>query len=229
MRALLVCAAPVEGSARIVADLARHHELVVGVDGGAALCDEAGVVPGLVVGDIDSLDSTAASALIATGVELRRFPADKDVTDLDLAIGAARDAGASRITVTGCLAARLDHTLATIGSLARVPELWPVAVEPHVRAWVLSAEHRSGIELEGRGATVSLLPVLGPCTVSCIGMRWPLDSATLEPLGSLGVSNVIVADSASVRLHAGTLLVLSEPLAGAPSATDCDLRHIFDA
>lgn len=206
--ALLVCAAPVLGSEQLVAELAAGVDIVVGVDGGAAVCLRAGVVADLVIGDLDSLDPDSLARLEAEGVAIETYPSEKDDTDLDLALRVVRSRGVDAATVTGAFAGRLDHTLAAIGALVRAEDLRPVIREPDQIAWVLSGEHRSRHPLTEIGATVSALALNGPAVVSFTGVRWPLDRAVLGPLSSLGVSNLVVADPARFTVHEGTVLLV---------------------
>lgn len=208
--ALLVCAAPVAGSEEVVSALAPGLDLVIGVDGGAAVCERAGVVPDAVVGDLDSLDARIISQLQRAGVELVVFPPDKDMTDLDLALSEARTRGVERVVVTAAFAGRLDHTLAAVGSLLRAASMWPVVAEPRMSAWLLHDFHRHSVVLFGPGATVSMLALGGEAVVSCAGVRWPLHRATIEPLASLGVSNVVTSERASFTVHEGAVLLVSE-------------------
>lgn len=218
--ALLVCAAPVTGTEVLLAKLGPRADLVVGVDGGAAVCLRAGVVPDVVVGDLDSLDASALRELESRGVPIEVFPSDKDLTDIDLAFDVARSRGADRVLVTGAFAGRLDHTMAAVGSMLRGADLAPMAVEPRMSAWVLTATHRDTLELEGPGTTVSMLAIAGPAIVSSTGVRWPLDNAVLEPLSSLGVSNTVAAARASFRVHEGAVILVSEAVDYAQQATE---------
>jgi thiamine pyrophosphokinase len=73
----------------------------------------------------------------------------------------------------------------------------------------MSAGGRTIVEFHAMGATVSLFAFGEPATVTCRGFRYPLSEATLSPLSSLGVSNVVTADEATVEVIEGTLLVLT--------------------
>lgn len=218
MRALLVCAAPVPGSAGLIAELAPAHELVIGVDGGASLCAEAEVVPNLIVGDLDSLGDEAARTYERQGVEVVRFPTDKTRTDLDLALDAARSAGANSVTVTAASAGRLDHTLAMTGALLRNLDLAPCIEEPELRGWLVAADGVTTLSLLGRGSTVSIFALDGTATVSCSGMRWPLSHHCLECLSSEGLSNLLDAPEGLIEVHRGRILVLSSLVEDVPPA-----------
>lgn len=220
MRILLVCAA-VPSSPGHVAELAAAVDAVFAVDGGASACLSAGVRPDLVVGDLDSLDSASRLVLKADRVPFDTYPADKDVSDLDLALQRARTLGASEVIVTGAFSARLDHTLVALGSLARACDLQPVISEPELSGWVLCSAERSSVHVAGAGATISILPLLDSALVSATGVRWPLEGFRLQPLSSLGLSNVVGAGVATISVSEGTAVILS-PLVGERIAQQVD-------
>jgi len=224
MHGLLVGAAPNPELAGLLARLAPRADLVVAVDGGGVACRAAGVTPQFVVGDLDSLDPGTVAEFRATGVEILSFPAEKDESDLDLALSAAARRGVTHVTVAGVVGARFDHTLASLCSLARRSELHPEIAEPDFSAWVMSAEHTFAIEMEGEGATISLTAVLETASVSISGVRWPLAKHELAPLSSLGLSNVITGERARVEVHSGSAVV-SAPRVGSARVAKCVARH----
>jgi thiamine pyrophosphokinase len=106
---------------------------------------------------------------------------------------------------------RLDHELANLLLLASRHsdanrELRIVRGSTCLRA--LHPGQRLRIEARP-GSLVSLLPVGGDAAgVATSGLRYPLRDETL-PMGSTrGLSNVVVAEPASIQLRAGTLLVI---------------------
>lgn len=218
MNALLVCAAPAPGASELVGRLASAADLVIAVDGGGAVCREAGVLPDILVGDFDSLDGALLDEFVSEGVRVIEYPAHKDVTDLALALDVARREGVDRVTVTAASTGRLDHTLAVAGTLVAATDLQPRLREPELRGWVVSTALGSRLTLKGVGATVSVLSPGWSATVSIRGVRWPLAKADLAPLSDLGMSNVITdAAGAVIEVHAGTVLVLSPHVDVAPA------------
>jgi thiamine pyrophosphokinase len=220
VRALLVAAAPVAGAADLVAQLATAVDLVIAVDGGGAVCLEAGISPDVVLGDFDSLAPDDLARLTNGGARAVAFPAHKDRTDLELALDEARARGAHEVVLTCATSGRLDHTLAAIGALATNADLRPVLAEPDVTGWVLSSHGRRSLTLDGREATISLLAWAETAVVSASGLEWSLDAFELHPGSGLGVSNTIVSpEGATVAVSKGTLLVLAPGDAGRPRAT----------
>ena len=78
----------------LIRKVAGRADLVVAADGGARHALEAGVIPDLVVGDMDSLGDELALEAERRGASLERHPASKDKMDGHLAVVAARRLGA---------------------------------------------------------------------------------------------------------------------------------------
>lgn len=208
MRALIVCASPEPLDAHRLRALACDHDLLIAADGGCAAMSAAGIVPHLVVGDLDSVGSLDRAWLEKHGVALEAHSPRKDVTDLDLALDAARRRGADAVTVAGALGGRLDHELAALGSLMRASDLRPHLVAPRCDAWLLANGGRRGVEIGWAGALVSVIALSPTATARSTGLEWALDGIELEALSSRGVSNVAVRESASVSVVRGTILVI---------------------
>ncbi|GAB4414174.1 MAG: thiamine diphosphokinase [Anaerolineae bacterium] len=186
--------------------------LIVAADGGARLALGCGLRPALVVGDMDSLDEATLARLRQDGAELRRFPADKDETDLELALLAVVEAGAGWVRILGAVGDRLDQTLANI-MLLTLDALRGVdarLVAGRQTLWLLGpGDH----PLDGApGDTISLIPLEGDARgVRTEGLRYPLRGETLRFGPARGVSNVIVAAGARVALDGGRLIVVHTP------------------
>ncbi|MGH9116773.1 MAG: thiamine diphosphokinase [Acidimicrobiales bacterium] len=181
-------------------------DLVIGADSGLDRAIELGLVVDLVVGDFDSADPEAVEVAARRGTRIERHPQEKDAIDLELAIDAARRAGARRVVVIGGAGGRLDMLAANLLLLAapRFADLVIEAVLGRARVFVV----RDELTFEGRpGDRLSLLPVNGPAVgVVTEGLRYPLDREDLPAGTSRGCSNELLADRAWVALEEGTLL-----------------------
>jgi len=196
----------------VVDAVASGDAVVVAADSGLDLALRLGIRPTLVVGDFDSVTPRALDDAITDGIAVERSPADKDETDLDLALTASLARGVDRLVVLGGAGGRLDHLLGNLGALARVgasvpteawlgTELVVVVGGAHTPVWSASLP---------AGAVVSVLPVGGDAVVSERGVRWPLDHHRL-PLGSTqGISNEAAGDGVPVEIgvHEGLALVV---------------------
>jgi thiamine pyrophosphokinase len=181
---------------------------VVAADSGLELVHAHGLTAHLLVGDLDSVRPETRERAEQLGTVVERHPADKDATDLELALAAAKAAGATRILVVGTGGGRLDHFLANLVLLA-APD-W-AGVE--IRALVGPAHVvvvRDRVALHGTvDSLVSLLPAGGPARgVTTTGLRWPLRDEDLGPGTTRGMSNEMTDPTATVALRAGVLLAV---------------------
>ena len=87
------------------------HTYFVGVDRGAHRLMQAGFPVNLAIGDFDSLKSEEFEAVSAYADELHQSPAEKDDTDLELAMltVAARFKKIDKILILGGIGGRFDH------------------------------------------------------------------------------------------------------------------------
>ncbi len=176
-----------------------------------------------VVGDLDSVSDTALRHAQVGGAEIHRHPADKDATDIELAVDLvlgdlAAGTGPATLLVVGGGGGRLDHLLADLLVLTG-PALAGLEVTAHLGAatiTVVRAGH--GRTLTGQvHEQVSLLPVHGPADgVSTEGLRWPLVDAHLAAGTTRAVSNELDATTASIRLTTGVLAVIQPGTVAAP-------------
>lgn len=192
----------------------RNSDYVIAADGGALPLLHIGVLPQVVIGDMDSLDEAALGQLTSSGAELHRFRRDKDETDLELALVYAAAIGASTIDVIGALGGRWDHTLANVALLA-LPELQGRKVRLLADKQTLTLVRDTAV-IEGHvGDTVSLIPLTGAVHgITTRGLQYPLHDATLSFERARGVSNVLLEPPGEVRIGSGLLLLIHHDDAG---------------
>lgn len=197
------------GGGRVAALPPEHFDVVIAADSGLSLALALGHHVDVVVGDLDSVDPAEVERAVAAGATVERHDPDKDRTDLELALAAAVTCGARKVHVAGGAGGRLDHTLAN--ALCLASSTWTglelTADFGAARVWVV----RSAATVTGRpGDLLSLVPVGGPAHgVRSTGLRWELGDDTLEPASGRGISNELVAATATVSLSTGTLLAIA--------------------
>jgi len=202
MNALIVLGGDAPGQV-LLKSCADAAQLTIAADRGLAAFDAAGILPDLLVGDMDSVPQEALSRYAG---ETRRLNCIKDNTDGEDALDLAIERGAKEITFLGALGGRLDHALANVMLLVR-------AKQRGVQAQILSESVRiicvdGCANLTGaKGDTVSLLPLGRAEGVTLSGFFYPLDKHTLTSDNSLGISNVVSSDEAQVSLESGDLIL----------------------
>jgi thiamine pyrophosphokinase len=181
----------------IAADSGLHAALALGVD------------VDLLIGDLDSADPTAVAEARRAGAAVDVHPADKDATDLELALEAAADRGSTRVRVIGGSSLdRIDHFIAnalllTADRFAHLTLDW----------WIEDARVtivRREMTLTGNpNDLVTILATGGPAMgITTTGLKWPLCDEDLTPGSTRGVSNQMVEGSATITVEKGTILVI---------------------
>jgi thiamine pyrophosphokinase len=196
-------------------------DLIVAADGGVRYAADLGLGEvDLWVGDGDSLSPTDLEELGRAGIPMELAATGKDESDTELAVLAAIDRGASRLTILGAFGGpRLDHALANVLLLGhpRLAGRSVVLLAPGARLRLVRAPGPDGgavsMSLAGRQRDlVSLLPIAGPAIgVTTTGLEYPLVDEPLEVGPARGLSNVRLETTASVSLRRGALLVVETP------------------
>jgi len=195
---------------------------VVAANGGTALAARLGLVPDLVMGDLDSATPSSLADLEARGVEVRRYDHNtKWETDTELAVLAALAWRPRRIILLGATGGRLDHSLANVLLLTH-PRLQAVdlrLVEGGQEIFLAKPGAWNRLHADV-GDTVSLLPVGEDVEgVRTEGLDFPLVGETLLKGRGRGVSNRVAAAGAQVWLDRGQLLVVVSHVADIPDAS----------
>lgn len=190
--------------------LLRPDDYLIAADGGARYCLRLGVRPHLAIGDFDSLETEYLAELQAAGVPLRRFPAEKDETDLELALSAAHEAGADEVIILGALGGRWDMTLSNMLLLAHsdFQQMYLSLVDGSQEIRLLSPGRTW--EIHGQpGDTVSLIPLQGDAEgITTHGLRYPLQDGVLRFGAARGVSNILLENPAQISLRKGLLVCI---------------------
>ncbi len=181
---------------------------VICADGGARHLETAGILPLLIVGDMDSLDSASQQYYESKGCKIIRHPRRKDETDTELALHEAFRMEPAEVWIWGALGYRLDHTLANISLLIQGKEKG-IDIKL-IDGWceVFLIDRRRVIE-GGAGQTVSLFPHWGPVAgVTLTGFEFPLTNAVMEIGRPYGVSNRMKAGQGIIEVDSGCLLAV---------------------
>lgn len=181
---------------------------VIAADSGLDSALELGLEPTFAIGDFDSASPGAIAAAEASGVRFERHPAEKDATDLELALDLALALAPRRILVVAARGGRLDHDLAN--KLLLTSDRYASAEVDALVGDALVHVVRGKRTFEGeQGEILTLLAVNGPAVgVTTDGLAYPLRGETLEPGSSRGVSNVFEGRTARVTVEGGVLLAI---------------------
>jgi thiamine pyrophosphokinase len=188
--------------------LIRPGDTILAADGGTRHALALGLVPSVVIGDLDSLGADERRKLESAHAELRPHQRDKNETDFELALKYAVDSGFLEILVIAALGGRLDQTL---GNLSALTDSSLAGLDTRVDDGVEQAFFiRTRAHIRGiPGEVVSLIPWGAEVTgVTTTGLRWLLQGETLFPDKTRGISNEMDGKSATISLESGLLLVV---------------------
>jgi thiamine pyrophosphokinase len=181
---------------------------VIAADRGARHLPAAGIVPTLIVGDMDSLDEESLRRYEALGSRFIRHSPEKDETDTELALGEAFAMSPAEVWIWGAMGFRIDHTLANLALLVQGAER---GVEVKlIDEWceVFLVTGRTVVEGKA-GQTVSLFPFAGDTAgVTLTGFEYPLTKAVLAVGHPRGTSNRLAACRGIIEIAAGCLLAV---------------------
>ena len=193
-------------------------DLIIAADSGYNNASRLGVRPGLLLGDLDSIDRKKLAPDELEHIEKIIVPAIKDDTDTQLAVDTAISRGADEIYIIGGLGGRLDHTLSSVFLLEYIADRGADAVmtdgQSRVRVMKTAGEPIS-LEIpktfDGTDGFkyLSIVSLTDECEgVRISGVFYPLDGVTLKRSYSYAVSNEITSDHAEITLERGTMLVI---------------------
>lgn len=178
----------------------KPGDVVICADGGYRVASSLDIRPDLVIGDLDSVSEQD----IQRGIEIIRYPQEKDFSDFELALDRAIDSKAGHIFVYGGLGGRPDHQIVNIVLLAHSPV--PMTfVEEHTLLFNVLKDWKI---MGKKGCTCTLLTLWPACrVVDMHGFRYNLKNEDLIP-SSRGLSNVIEEDEAYITVSQGSLIAI---------------------
>ena len=183
----------------------KADDLCIAADAGYRTACTLGERVDVLLGDFDSLGEPP----VDESFEILRVPAEKDLTDTQLAVELALDRGAEEIFIIGGLTGRLDHTLST---LAILEDLYARGVHGTITDGQSRVRYLcSSSTLVARSAYSYLSLVAADDVVKGVtveGCKYPLTRATLHRRRQFAVSNEITGNVAFLSVKKGGIYVI---------------------
>jgi thiamine pyrophosphokinase len=186
-----------------------NYSLVFAVDRGLLAADKLKIEPDYILGDFDSVPEDILLKYRTMSIPIISFPKMKDKTDTQIAFEKAIEHNAKVIDLVGATGSRMDHTMANM-------DLLMLGLEWGISASILDPNNKIYLKKESfvirkddqHGDFISLLPFSFQVKELVLkGFKYPLDGIVLTAGSSLGISNELIEDQASVEFEEGILAV----------------------
>lgn len=179
-------------------------DFVIAADGGTNHLCQIGQLPDLVVGDLDSVSTETMGWL--GDVAVRRVSAEKDETDLELALMYATSQDEQPIEICAAFGGRIDQQIANIMLLTHPNWIQRdiCLLDQYQTIWVTDdSTSFTGVI----GDTFSLIPFAGDALIAnTVGLKWQLRDSVLKFGPARGVSNILIEEDVTVKLTKGIVL-----------------------
>jgi len=195
----------ITGDREFFSNFFSKEDYIICADGGLRNAEYLGLLPDLIVGDMDSYDGNTDKF----SCKIISFPEEKDKTDTELAIEYARDVSPCEIIIIGALGRRFDHALGNVhllfkGFTMKIPV---VIIDSYQRIDLVWKDLY--IDSGKAGDIISLIPFTGEVTgIVTSGLKYPLQHDTLYAGETRGISNEILQIPSTIKIKSGLLLVI---------------------
>ncbi|MCX7904211.1 MAG: thiamine diphosphokinase [Caloramator sp.] len=188
----------------------QKADIILCADGGGNYAYELGIIPHFLIGDFDSIEPKVLDYYIDKGVNVIRYPKEKDYTDTELCINIAIEEGCKEICILGGVGGRIDHTLANLYLLHYI-------YEHNAMGYIVTDDFyiymcKDSIKIEGEiGDIVSIIPIYKSAkALYSKGLMYRLENTTIDFGRSLGISNVMIDRQCEVKVGEGEVLIFKK-------------------
>ena len=196
-----------------IARTIQNVDLVIAADSGLHTAQKLNMHVDFVIGDFDSVDSSALARATSAHTQAIRHSADKDFTDLESALLLAVDKNSQHIIIVTAGGGRLDHQFGFVAAMFN-PKLRDCKVEAlwqNNRLFALQGPANCDFTAQA-GDTVALQSFSNRSEkISTSGLQWQLTNESLNNFETRGVSNIATKEQISVSVELGQLLVIHQP------------------
>lgn len=183
---------------------------IICADGGTKSALKMGILPDIVVGDLDSLTEEILEELKGKNIEWKIYPKEKNETDLELAVRIAVKFNPEIIYFIGLLGGRIDHLLSNLFFLERIKSkgIDVLILDKNIRITLMIGNEEK-IFWGNEGDGLSLIPLSEKVEgITLNGLKYPLNDEPLYRNLTRGISNEFISKEAHIKITSGTLLIV---------------------
>lgn len=180
----------------------EKEDYVIAADAGLHYLEEKGTDPDLIVGDFDTLNYVPDKGNVL------KLPAEKDDTDMFMAVKEGIKAGYDRFYIYCGTGGRFDHTIANLQMLVYLAENKMQGYLFHKDCVLTMITDRELVFDAGASGYVSIFSHSEKSVgVYLRNLKYELHNATLTNSFPLGVSNEFIGKESRISVKKGTLLI----------------------
>ncbi len=202
MKCVLLCNGEIPDNEKFWRQV-KDSDLFICADGGANSAKKLGIEPDVIIGDYDSvlqatLDAFSNSKLIK--IE------EQDSTDFEKALEYLLKQNATHVDIWGASGHRIDHTMGNLSSLVKYSRQFKAIFHSNnSTTFLLPYDFEQKFKL---GQTISLLPVPKADFIVTKGLKWELNSETLELGKRVGTLNKVSEELVKIYYQSGNLFLM---------------------
>ncbi|WP_010240299.1 thiamine diphosphokinase [Clostridium arbusti] len=181
---------------------------IISADSGANILYKYNILPNMILGDFDSIDSVVLDYFKNKGSKVISYPSEKNFTDTEAAIDEAFKLKPQEILLFGCTGSRVDHTLANIGLLDK-------CLKKGIKAYIIDENntislHDREFKIEGKLGDIFSLQAFGAKVnnLCIIKAKYELYNYDLKFGDPRTVSNELLDHTVSITFDKGIVLLI---------------------
>lgn len=186
----------------------RKANFIIGVDKAAYWLINNDIIPDLAIGDFDSVNITEINIIKSNVKDFRKYPPEKDFTDLELALKDVLKLKPKEVHIYGSIGTRFDHTLSSVLILQQClkKNIMTKIIDENNEIMMLKSKLK--LFVNKSFPYVSIIPISEAVEISLTGFIYNLNHKRINNYTSIAVSNQIKNNKATISIHKGVALVI---------------------
>lgn len=182
-------------------------DITIAVDSGAKFFLETEKKPDILIGDLDSIDMDSLNYIVKNNIETIKYPIEKDLTDLEIAINYLIDNNCTEIYAIGTLGSRFDHSLANITLLKKI-------YDKKIKCYLINDKNRiqyteNNVFIRTKYNNISIVPIsLDGIIITLENFYYPLENYFLEYGSTRCISNYLIKETGNINIYRGSALII---------------------
>lgn len=189
-------------------EINNNYKNIIAVDKGLETAKNLNLRINHIIGDFDSVNKKVLQEY-QNKLEIHKLNPEKDYTDTHMALKLAINLKSNDITIVGWSGTRIDHCLGNVQILKEALENNVLCRLKNETNEVELINKHTILTKNDNFKYISLIPLTTEAKgITLKGFKYPLYKATLKIGQSIGISNEIVENKATIEIAEGILILI---------------------